>query len=166
MHEYISDGHTKNCLTIGAFISIGKSKGKGSLPIAEGSTNTEAIAVGQDSRAVVTIGPTGMFANALPLLTCAAVVLAAKGSNKISLFHALSGSLDKATIQAMYGDLGSNIEKKDLMALYAAPEELDPGYRRNANKLIEFGVPVDRALLVQITPCRNFGVNNLGQVGV
>lgn len=166
MIHYQFLGGTQREMSISGLVQRAQGHGGGPIPfLAPGGGQTM---VGQGHSSVVNFAAGAHKTVAIPLITCASVILASTDANSPAqavVYHATAGDIPAGMIPLLHAAIGAP-PLASLLAVYATPRPWDNNYQADAMKLQAFGIPANQVIYLEQIPGATFGINTHGQVGV
>ena len=123
--------------------------------------------VGQGLSSVINFGAGAHRTIAIPLITCAGVILTSTDPNapaQAVVYHATAGDIPHGVLPLLHAAIGGP-PLASLLAVYATPKPWDPNYNADALKLQTYGIPANQVVYLEQIPGATFGINSHGQVG-
>ncbi|MCP1446424.1 hypothetical protein J3D54_005556 [Pseudomonas sp. GGS8] len=173
MIEYqVQPGVMQEGISISSLVRQARINPQGPLPLircnAALTTN-----VGQGFDDIIDFAPNVSCVKAFGLLTCAGVILTSTHESfpaRAVVYHAPSGNFAPGKLQELLGYLadahGAQPPLNSILAVYAFPNPADDGYREEALKIQNIGIPGDNIVFIPNISGVTFGINSHGQVGI
>lgn len=165
MIQYQHLGGTQRDMSISGLVQRAQVHGGGPMPfLSQGGGQTM---VGQGHYSVINFGAAASKTVAIPLLTCAGVVLASTDPNapaQAVVYHATAGDIPNGILPLLRNAIGGP-PLASLLAVYATPKPWDANYNADAMKLQTFGIPANQVVYIEQIMGSTFGINSHGQVG-
>ena len=165
MIQYQLLGGTQRDMSISGLVQRAQVHGGGPAPfLSPGGGQTM---VGQGQSSVINFGAAAHRTVAIPLLTCAGVILTSTDPNAAAqavVYHATAGDIPNGMLALLHAAIGAP-PLASLLAVYATPKPWDANYNADALKLQTFGIPANRVVYIEQIPASTFGINSHGQVG-
>lgn len=165
MITYVVNGSYQPGFSISSLLVQAQLHGGGATPTLQ-HQNTVMIAEGQYQ--IVTFAAAMTTYIAIPLLTCAAVIISSTDAHALPraiLYHAPSGTLPAHVVQQAHLDLGSP-PWASMVAIYAFPKPSDKNYVADAMTLEQQGIPPNSVVFMPNLPSSDFGINTHGLIGL
>jgi hypothetical protein len=162
---YAVNGTYQPGFSISSLLVQAQLHGGGAAPTLQ-HQNTVLIAQGQYQIVTLTAQMTTYIA--IPLLTCAAVLISSTDAHALPraiLYHAPSGTLPAGIVQQARADLGTP-PWASMVAIYAFPKPSDKNYVADALTLEQQGIPANSVVFMPNLPGSSFGINTHGLIGI